>query len=493
MLLAAILGSSIAFVEGSVVGLALPRIQAWFGVDSMALQWVSNGYLLLLGACMLPGGIAGDRFGLRRVFVLGTVLFSVGAILCALAPSFSILLAARALQGLGGALLVPNSLALISVHYPVDARAEAIGRWAGAAALTTAAGPVLGGVLVDELGWRSVFLVVVPVACAAIAVTLLRVPPARPASNQTIDWLSAALLVLGLGLALLSLTRAAEGAGGSVEVVTAGLGGMLLVAFWRRQRRASAPMLPPALLANRAFVGANLVTALLYAGLGAALYFLPFQLIQGLGYSATQAGAALLPFTLIIGFGSGAAGRLMGRLGTRTLLVAGPVLAGVGLGLLAASGAEGGFVWGVLPGVTALGVGMALSVAPLTAAVMAAVDDESAGVASGINNTASRLAGLLAVALATVLAVTVFRGSLATQLANLALPGAVRIDLLGEAGRLADLPVPEALPAALRVQVAQAVTDAFTAAFRWIMALCAVAAGCAAVVSALTLREGSPT
>lgn len=340
VLLAAILGSSLAFIEGSVVGLAMPAIQTAFGVDSLALQWVANGYLLFLGACMLPAGVAGDRFGLRRVFVTGTLLFALGAMASALAPGFVALIFARMLQGLGGALLVPNSLALISLHFPASERGAAIGRWAGAAALTTAAGPVLGGVLVDTLDWRAVFFVVVPVALLAVAVTLWRVPSQRrPAgARQPVDWRGGLQLVVGLGLAIWLLTVAAERGmhAPPATIVTAGaVSALLLAAFLRRQQRHPSPMVPLRLFRSPAFSGANGITVLLYAGLGAALYFLPFHLIQVQGWSATAAGASLLPFTLIIGVGSSLAGGPLLRLGVRRLLVAGPCLAGSGLALLA--------------------------------------------------------------------------------------------------------------------------------------------------------------
>ena len=404
ILAATILGSSLAFIDGSVVNVALPAIQAALRADAPAMQWVVDAYLLPLGALVLLGGALGDRLGRVRVFMAGIALFTIASAACGLAPGAPALLAARAVQGLGAALVVPGSLAIIGASIPADRRGAAIGTWSGAGALTTALGPVLGGWLVDAVSWRAVFLINLPLAAATL--WLARgIPDSRdPGATGPLDWRGAVLAAAGLGAVTYGFI-AAPGRGYTGPVLGCLAGGVALLAwFGVVEARHPAPMVPLRLFRSRQFSGANGLTLLLYFALTGVLFFLPFMLIGVHGYSATAAGAALLPLSLLLGGLSGAVGRLAGRVGARPLLVAGPVLAGVGFALLGLRAGDAGYWTGVLPGMLALAAGMTLAVAPLTTAVMAAAPEGQAGAASGINNAVARIAGLLAVSVLGALA-----------------------------------------------------------------------------------------
>lgn len=401
-LVVAVLASGMAFIDASAVNVALPVLQRELAATTAEVQWVVNGYTLPLSALILLGGSLGDRFGRRRVFLWGVGVFGLASALCAMAPGPTMLIAARVLQGIGGALVVPSSLALICAAFAPADRARAIGTWAGAAALTTAAGPGLGGWLVDALSWRWVFLVNLPFAAAALVIALWRLPPDELApQTRPTDWAGAALATLGLGLVCWAMIAAGEGDSGRATVLLPGLLGLaLLAAFLRVETCAAAPLVPLGLFRSRVFAGANLLTLLLYAALSGALFLLPFELIRLHGYSAAGVGAALLPFTLIMGGLSRWAGGLVGRFGLRAPLVVGPVLAGAAFTLWALPRPGLGYWGDVFPAMLLLGLGMTIAVAPLTAAVMGAVDEASAGAAPGINNAAARLAGLFAVAAA---------------------------------------------------------------------------------------------
>lgn len=410
VLAATILGSSMAFIDGSVVNVALPAIQAGFGSGVAAMQWVVNAYLLSLGALVLLGGALGDRVGRVRVFMAGVALFTAASLACGLAPGAAALIAARAVQGVGAALLVPGSLAIIGAAFPAAERGAAIGTWSGVGALTTALGPVLGGWLVDAASWRAIFLINLPLAAATLwlarGIAESRDAPAAGALAEAgaPDWPGALLLAAGLGALTYGFIEAPShgfASGPVLLFLAAGLA--LLAGFAVQERRAASPMVPLQVFRNRVFSGANGLTLLLYFALSGVLFFLPFTLIQVHGYSATAAGAALLPLSVLLGGLSRPVGRLSQRIGARPLLVAGPLLAGLGFALLAMRAGDGRYWTGVLPGMAALAAGMTLAVAPLTTTVMGAVPPEHSGVASGINNAVARVAGLLAVAVLGVL------------------------------------------------------------------------------------------
>lgn len=488
VLVTAILGSSLAFIEGSVVNLALPALQSDLHATSTDLQWVVNAYLLMLGSFMLIGGSLGDRFGLRRIFMLGTSLFGIASFACAFAPSLPWLIAARAVQGVGGALLVPTSLALIGRHFDEDERGRAIGTWAGASALTTALGPVLGGWLVDQWGWPAVFLLIPPLAALTVAVAGWRVPASSVSSDERLDYIGGLLLVVSLGVFIYALVTPALS---WQRVIMFFLALIAAAAFIARERTFRAPMLPPALFRSRAFSGANLMTLLLYCALSGALYFLPFNLIQVQGYSALQAGAAFLPFTLILGFGSTFAGNLIRTFNPRAILTIGPLIAALGLFALAIPGADASYVTGFLPGIVIIGIGMTLSVAPLTTVVMGSVDNRQAGVASGVNNTAARLAGVFAVAILTAVAVSWFSGGLDDRLQDENLSPAVVEKLQGNASRLAELEAPPETSEAAAAVIENAIAESYIGTFRLLVIICGILTALSGLIAWFSLANVS--
>lgn len=472
VLVAAILGSSLAFIEGSIVNLAMPAMQSSFHVSSTELQWVINAYLLTLGSGMLIGGSLGDRFGLRRVFAIGTTIFGLGALACAFAQSLPMLAFARLVQGAGGALLVPGSLALIGAYFEAHERGRAIGTWAGASALTTAIGPVVGGALVDHSNWPAVFLLVAPFAFITVALALWRVPVGKPQTNKTLDSIGAILLALCLASFIYALVARS----GTVRWLCALVAILCVLGFIRRQRTFRSPIVPLRLFASPAFTGANLMTLALYFALSGVMYFLPFNLIQIRGYSATIAGAVFLPMTLILGFGSTFAGGAIGKQNPRRMLTIGSAIAALGMLALAIPSGQGTSWAAFLPGIILIGIGMTLCVAPLTTIVMASVDTHETGVASGINNTAARLAGLLAIAILTTAAVPVFRDALERELTRQHLPTTAIEQLTARASQLAELMPTPGTSEAEAAATHRAVATAYVHTFRILVSICAALA-----------------
>lgn len=409
VLAAAILASAMGFIDGSVVSIAMPAIRDDLGATLVDAQWISNAYMLMLSSLILVGGAAGDAYGLRRVFAGGIALFVAASILCALAPTPSTLILARAVQGIGAAVMVPGSLAIIAKAYPKAERGRAIGIWAASASLTTALGPALGGLLLslfEAWAWRLIFAINLPLGAGALALLLLRVPPDAAKESPGLDWPGAMLATCALGLVAFGLT-AGEGGQGWASLPALGLGAVLLAGFLIWERRARHPMVDLALFANRPFAGANLATFFLYGALSANFFFLPMLLVSVWGASEASIGLLFLPGTLLMAALSSSAGRLADRIGPRLPIAAGSlVVAGAfaGLALLAQMHIHA-FWSGVLPLMLLFSAGMTLVVSPLSAAVMTVVEDKDTGAASGINNAVSRVAGLLAVAaLGTLLA-----------------------------------------------------------------------------------------
>lgn len=398
-LTACMLASSLAFIDGSVVNVALPSIGRSFGADAAELPWTISAYLLPLSALLMIGGAAGDRFGRRRLLLLGIGLFALASLGCAAAPSLHLLYAARALQGMGAAMLMPNSLGLLGNAFTGEARGRAIGTWASAGAIAAALGPPLGGWLVGAIGWRWIFFLNLPVALAGMAVVALFVGESRR-GEQALDGVGALTATIGLGALTWGLTlwsarhQLVTAAGAGIAV---GLGALGLFLRWEKQRGDQA-MMPLALFGTRASVGLTVYTFLLYGALGGLLVLLPYVLQQG-GYSPLRAGLALLPFPVLVGTCSRLVGRYAARIGPRWPLTLGPFVTACGFALLVRVDPAASYAATVLPGVLTLALGMAGAVAPLTTAVLSAVDDAHAGIASGFNSAIARAGGLVATAL----------------------------------------------------------------------------------------------
>ena len=399
VVVAAALGSGVAFLDGSVVNVALPAIGRELGGGFSVLQWVLDGYLLSLSALLLLGGALGDRYGRRRVFVVGLVMFTVASLGCGLAPTGAALILARLVQGVGGALLIPGSLALIDASIRQQDRGRAIGTWAGLSGVASALGPFVGGWLVDTASFRWVFFINVPLAALAMVITVRHVPESRDTTaTGRLDIAGAASVTVGLGGIIYALIEAPVHGWTPLTVTAAAVGVLALAAFPLIERRQPAPLIPPSLFGSAQFTGANLVTLAVYTALGGALFLLSLQLQQSLGYTARAAGLAFLPFTVIMLLLSSRMGALAQRVGPRWLMTIGPLVAGAGLALLVRAEPGASYLSGVLPGIAVFGLGMTLTVAPLTSAVLASVEEQHVGAASGVNNAVSRIASLLAVA-----------------------------------------------------------------------------------------------
>ena len=399
-LAATILGSSMAFIDGSVVNIALPAIQQALHADAVSTQWIVNAYLLLLGALVLVGGSAADLYGRRRVFLWGIAVFTTASIACGLAPNITVLVISRAVQGLGAALLTPASLAMLGATFDQHERSHAIGVWAGVGALTAAAGPVLGGWLVDQVSWRVIFLLNVPLAVAAAGLAILFANESRDPQPKRLDWPGAGTIAIGLAAITWGLAAIPASGFHDTNVLAAlAAGAAFLIGFVAIEARLhERAMMPLSLYRSRDFSATNALTLLLYFALSGSLYYLPFGLIRLGGYSAMQAGAALLPFALIMGFGASFAGALSDHFGPRLSLTAGPLIAACGLAQLAFADLGNSYWAGVFPAICVLAIGMTVTVPPLTSTVMASVGEAHAGIASGVNNAVARVAGLFAVA-----------------------------------------------------------------------------------------------
>ncbi len=481
-----VLASSLVFLEATVINVALPAIQDALGASVAMMQWIASTYTLALAALTMVGGALGDRLGRRHLLLVGLSLFAAASLAAGLAPDGTTLVVARALQGIGAALVAPNSLAHLSASFPRAERGRALGLWSAASSLTGGAAPLLGGWLVDAASWRAVLLLGVPPTLVALAVVAARVPESRaPRAGAALDVPGATLATAAFATLTAGLIGAAGTARSGAVWSLLLIGLALLTAFAWFESRAATPMMPPALFHVRAFNAANLLTLLLYFAVPATFFLLPFTLVQAYGYSATLTGAVFLPFAVVMGALSRWAGGLLDRWGAKLPLVLGPFLAAGGLALFAYPLGGGSYWKTFAPPMAIVGLGMAVTVAPLTAVVMGAVDNDRAGVASGINNTVARLAGLLAVAVAGLVALSVFGMALRQGIAAVDAPPAIKQELLEHQHDLGGARIPadaDATAPALAAALRAALVDAFRAVALF-SALLAFAGGVVAAVA----------
>jgi EmrB/QacA subfamily drug resistance transporter len=473
--MATILGSSMAFIDGSVVNVALPVLQGDLRATTTDLQWIMEAYLLFLAALMLVGGTLGDHLGRRRIFALGIALFAAASIWGGGAPDVGQLIVARAVQGVGGALLVPGSLAIISVSFRDEQRGKAIGTWVGFTSIITSVSPVLGGWLVQYASWRWVFFINVPLAVVVLGVVLRHVPESRDEDNQGgLDRWGALLVALGLGAIVYGLVESGSlGVSHPQVIVALAVGIVALGAFLLLEAHLQTPMVPLSLFRSLTFSGVNLQTLLLYAALGGITFFFPFDLMQVQGYSATAAGAALVPFLLVVFLLSRWAEGLVDRFGARLPLVVGPFITAVGFALFAVPAIGGSYWLTFFPTVLLMGIGMAIDVAPMAIVVMGAVEQRHAGVASAINNAVARTASLLAIAVLGIVIVSVFNSSLDSHLAHLQLSPSLRHLVDAQRGKLAGIQLPAGGSAEAQAALKRAVGASFVSGFRLGALVCA--------------------
>jgi EmrB/QacA subfamily drug resistance transporter len=489
-LAATILGSSMVFIDGTVVNVALPVLQTNLNATVTDVQWVIEAYTLFLAALLLLGGSLGDRFGRKKIYAIGVAVFAVASVWCGLAPNINQLILARAAQGVGGALLVPGSLAIISATFSEKDRGKAIGTWSGATAMTTALGPVLGGWLIEHVTWRAVFFLNVPLALIVVVLLALWVPESRDEEDLgRVDLFGAALATLGLGGVVFGLIESSRfGFRNPIVLATISGGIIFSVVFVLVEARVKSPMMPLRLFRSRNFAGANLLTLFLYAALAGTLFFLPLNLIQVQGYSSTAAGAAILPFILIMFGLSRWSGGLIKQYGSRLPLVVGPIIVAIGFALFLRPGVAGNYWTTFFPAVVVLGLGMAISVAPLTTTVMNSVSENRAGIASGINNAVSRTAGLLAIAVLGLVMFQAFDACLDQRLDRITVEPHIRQHLKEQRIKLAAAEIPADVDEITRIHLKELINECFVYGFRWVM-FCGAMLAIASSLTSLVLLE----
>jgi len=473
-----------AFIDGTVVNVALPALQTNLNATATDVQWVVESYALFLSALLLVGGSLGDHYGRRRIFLLGVAIFAVASAACGLVGNIQQLIVARAFQGFGAALLVPGSLAIISNSFSEQERGRAIGLWSGFSAITTGVGPVFGGWLIEHVSWRAVFFINLPLALVVILISLRHVAENTDRASSRVDWFGAILAALGLGALVYGLIESAQvGFNDRSVIIALAAGIVVLILFLFVESRLSQPMLPLTLFRSRTFAGTNLLTFLLYAALGGTLFFLPLNLIQVQRYSPTSAGAALLPFILIMSFLSRWSGGLVARYGPKLPLVVGPVITAVGYLLFLLPGIGGNYWTNFFPPAVVLGLGMAITVAPLTTTVMSSIAQNRAGTASGVNNAVARTASLIAIAVLGVVMLRVFGTSLGHRLSTTNLPASVAQSLQTQSIKLAAIDIPGNVNPETHQLIRRAIDESFVFGFRWVMVIGAALAAASAVTA----------
>lgn len=489
VLFAAILGSSMAFIDSTVVNVALPSLQASLNASVVDVQWVVEAYALLLGALILVGGSLGDLLGRRKVFVAGVVVFALASLACGLAANIGQLIIARAIQGMGAAFLTPGSLALIGASFTGEERGRAIGLWSGFTAVTTGLGPVFGGWLIQHASWRWAFLLNLPLAAVVIVICLWQVPESRRPGVDRVDWAGALLATLGLAGIVFGMIESSTRGWNHPQVYSSLIFGVLALAlFFVAEGRSASPMVPLDLFKARTFSGANLLTFFLYAALGIFFFLLPLDLIQVQGYSPAEAGAAGLPFIVLMSLLSRWSGGLVARYGARLPLTVGPVVSALGLAMFAVPSVGGSYWSTFFPAYVVLGLGMSITVPPLTTAVMQAVDPGHAGAASGINNAVARVGSLLAVAVFGVVMLACFRSSLHGSLKQIPLPPNAVQDIRANEIKLAALSLPSGLESDAASKAKAAVMRSFVFGFRVVILICSCLALAGAVIARVLIE-----
>lgn len=494
VLVAAIIASGMGFMDGTIVNVALPVMQRQLGATAVDALWIVESYALLLAALILVGGSLGDHYGRRKIFMIGIAIFTVASVWCGLSPSSESLIAARTIQGIGGALMIPGSLAIISSSFSEEDRGKAIGTWSGFSGVTAAIGPVVGGLLIDFVSWRAAFLINIPLALIALYICVRHVPESRDPDAARLDFVGATLATAGLGGLVFGLIEASNrGFGDPLVFGPLILGAAALVGFVFVEWESREPMMPLTLFRSRNFTGANLLTLLLYMGLGGALYFFPFVLQQVHGYSATAAGSAFLPFIVLTFLLSRWAGGLVPRVGPRLPLVIGPIIAGAGFILFALPGTGGSYWFTFFPAVVVMGLGMSLVIAPLTTTALNSVSGRHSGLASGVNNSVSRTAILLAVAVMGVFVFASFSGALDTRLAELDVSQQTQAAMDERKVDLGAAQPPEEVDSETAAAIDEAVDESFVAGFRLAMYIAAGFALASALAAAIIIEGKGQT
>ena len=484
VLTATILGSSMVFIDSTAVNVALPALQSNLHATVVDVQWVVEAYGLFLSALILVGGALGDSFGRRAMFLFGVAGFAIASAGCGFSSSIRELVLWRSVQGVAAAFLVPGSLSIISSSFDEESRGQAIGTWAGFTTVTTALGPILGGWLIEHVSWHWVFFINLPLAALVLVISLLHLSESRNPTAENIDWLGAFIVTAGLAALVYGFLESAILGWRNPHVVgtlVLGFGALVLFIFIEKTQRM--PMVPLKLFQSASFSGANQLTLCLYAALGVFFFFYPLNLIQIQKYSATATGAAALPMILLMFFLSRWSGGLVTKYGPRLPLLFGPLIAAVGFVLFVAPTVRAHYWTGFFPAFTVLGLGMAISIAPLTTVVMNSVGQQRVGIASGINNAVARVAGVLAIAVLGIVMVAAFAHSLRNSLASLNLKPDVVHELQSNVARLGDLQVPASIDPQTAVMIRAAVMQAFVFGFRVIMLICATLAAASAAVA----------
>ena len=477
VLLATILGSSLTFIDATVVNVALPALQENLDANVTDVQWVIEGYALMLASLILVSGSLGDSYGRKRIFIMGVILFTGTSLWCGLAGSIQELIIARIFQGIGGAMIVPSSLAILSSSFDDNERGKAIGMWSSFTAITAALGPLLGGWLIENYSWRWIFFINLPIAVIVLYSTTKISENRSEDRSKKLDWVGATLVTLGLGAIVYGLVESAQLGLGSSEVITLELIGVLLIGiFLIVESKIENPMMPLKLFKSRMFSGSNVLTFFLYAALSGAFFFFPFNLIQLQGYTATEAGAAFLPFVILISLLSRWAGGLVDKYGAKFPLIIGPLIVSAGYLLYAVPGIGGSYWETFFPAIVTVGIGMGISVAPLTTSVMSSVSQDHSGLASGINNAVARTAGLLAIAVMGIIVVYDFNLNLDLELDRIEMSTELKEYINSERINLAGIQIPEGLDIETEGKIQKAINISFLSAFRLAMIISALLA-----------------